>query len=128
MGYLDVSAAWRSRFDITRCVSYFFVFFLMIRRPPRSTLFPYTTLFRSRRKGLRQVVASPHYRLARIDIGVRVSGEPRSTLFVGFRHRRKLYSDRPTDLRNLDGFERLHAHSSWGFEPPLFPRKLGGAA
>src|SRR6267143_6208567 len=30
-------------------VSYFYFFFLMIRRPPRSTLFPYTTLFRSRR-------------------------------------------------------------------------------
>src|SRR2546429_3538979 len=28
------------------CFFYFF-FFLMIRRPPRSTLFPYTTLFRS---------------------------------------------------------------------------------
>src|SRR6266542_6257519 len=28
------------------CLLYFF-FFLMIRRPPRSTLFPYTTLFRS---------------------------------------------------------------------------------
>src|SRR3712207_7558940 len=27
---------------------HFFFFFLMIRRPPRSTLFPYTTLFRSR--------------------------------------------------------------------------------
>src|SRR5688572_33346002 len=27
--------------------SHFFFFFLMIRRPPRSTLFPYTTLFRS---------------------------------------------------------------------------------
>src|SRR2546425_2423380 len=27
----------------------FFFFFLMIRRPPRSTLFPYTTLFRSRK-------------------------------------------------------------------------------
>src|SRR5690242_21314823 len=27
---------------------YLFFFFLMIRRPPRSTLFPYTTLFRSR--------------------------------------------------------------------------------
>src|SRR5688572_32994867 len=26
---------------------FFFFFFLMIRRPPRSTLFPYTTLFRS---------------------------------------------------------------------------------
>src|SRR5205809_8042792 len=32
--------------DSTYMVAYFF-FFLMIRRPPRSTLFPYTTLFRS---------------------------------------------------------------------------------
>src|SRR3712207_7176959 len=29
------------------CVSFILFFFLMIRRPPRSTLFPYTTLFRS---------------------------------------------------------------------------------
>src|SRR5438034_7414697 len=29
-------------------VFFFYFFFLMIRRPPRSTLFPYTTLFRSR--------------------------------------------------------------------------------
>ena len=28
-------------------ISFMIVFFLMIRRPPRSTLFPYTTLFRS---------------------------------------------------------------------------------
>src|SRR5438067_10067929 len=27
---------------------YYIIFFLMIRQPPRSTLFPYTTLFRSR--------------------------------------------------------------------------------
>src|SRR2546425_113176 len=34
-----------------RVASWFFVFFfLMIRRPPRSTLFPYTTLFRSPRR------------------------------------------------------------------------------
>src|SRR3712207_7446225 len=32
-------------------------FFLMIRRPPRSTLFPYTTLFRSRGAGDRHLVA-----------------------------------------------------------------------
>src|SRR5437867_9373653 len=32
----------------------FFIFFLLPRRPPRSTLFPYTTLFRSR------VDADPH--------------------------------------------------------------------
>src|SRR2546430_7058690 len=31
---------------------FFFFFFLMIRRPPRSTLFPYTTLFRSLRAEL----------------------------------------------------------------------------
>src|SRR5687768_17943608 len=31
-----------------RCsISFIFFFFLMLRRPPRSTLFPYTTLFRS---------------------------------------------------------------------------------
>src|SRR4051812_49656667 len=34
----------------------FFFFFLMIRRPPRSTLFPYTTLFRSEDEPL-----CPHY-------------------------------------------------------------------
>src|SRR2546422_10696052 len=32
----------------------FFFFFLMIRRPPRSTLFPYTTLFRSQPRALSQ--------------------------------------------------------------------------
>src|SRR3712207_8670691 len=35
---------------------YVCVFFLMIRRPPRSTLFPYTTLFRSV-----AVLALPHF-------------------------------------------------------------------
>src|SRR5687767_15934773 len=36
-------------FDMLSC----FFFFLMIRRPPRSTLFPYTTLFRSEALGER---------------------------------------------------------------------------
>src|SRR5438132_11464811 len=31
-------------------VSYSLLFFLTLRRPPRSTLFPYTTLFRSRQR------------------------------------------------------------------------------
>src|SRR2546430_9700604 len=35
-----------------------FFFFLMIRRPPRSTLFPYTTLFRSPKMS---VASSGHY-------------------------------------------------------------------
>src|SRR5260370_34168784 len=34
-------------FYLSAAIFYFFFFFLMIRRPPRSTLFPYTTLFRS---------------------------------------------------------------------------------
>src|SRR2546430_3084950 len=43
------------------CSQILFFFFLMIRRPPRSTLFPYTTLFRSLqrdrpRRGLRRRV------------------------------------------------------------------------
>src|SRR2546430_8693073 len=35
-------------------------FFLMIRRPPRSTLFPYTTLFRSKTELRIPFVANPH--------------------------------------------------------------------
>src|SRR6266498_5566150 len=39
---------------------YFFFFFLMIRRPPRSTLFPYTTLFRSQ--------LAPHARQQLVEV------------------------------------------------------------
>src|SRR2546425_4984149 len=39
----------------------FFFFFLMIRRPPRSTLFPYTTLFRSGRARDRVANAAPDH-------------------------------------------------------------------
>src|SRR5688572_31459569 len=42
---------------------YLFFFFLMIRRPPRSTLFPYTTLFRSRKyrpQSFSEVVGQEH--------------------------------------------------------------------
>src|SRR6266511_5785646 len=43
---------------------FFFFFFLMIRRPPRSTLFPYTTLFRSLspRGGCEEACRSRHPR------------------------------------------------------------------
>src|SRR5256885_10989977 len=39
----------------------------MIRRPPRSTLFPYTTLFRSVRDRLDQRLREQHSRLGRVD-------------------------------------------------------------
>src|SRR6266446_10396209 len=50
---------------------FFYVFFfLMIRRPPRSTLFPYTTLFRSRAALLHLVLAHR----ARRRLGARRGG------------------------------------------------------
>src|SRR2546430_3563493 len=42
---ISIHFYYKNSYDQT---SYIFFFFLMIRRPPRSTLFPYTTLFRSR--------------------------------------------------------------------------------
>src|SRR3712207_7621970 len=53
--------------------SCFLFFFLMIRRPPRSTLFPYTTLFRSRGAG--QEVVGPVAPLPRARHGG--PGDPR---------------------------------------------------
>src|SRR5687768_18084999 len=46
---------------------FFSIFFLMIRRPPRSTLFPYTTLFRS--QGQVRVGAGRYFSCAQHDSG-----------------------------------------------------------
>src|SRR6266511_4139644 len=45
-----------------------FFFFLMIRRPPRSTLFPYTTLFRSRMHPACEAPDAPLHRRLRIAL------------------------------------------------------------
>src|ERR1022692_2601735 len=45
-GILSSSCRRRRRTKNCRCETGHYFFFLMIRRPPRSTLFPYTTLFR----------------------------------------------------------------------------------
>src|SRR5256885_17013857 len=61
---------------------YLFFFFLMIRRPPRSTLFPYTTLFRSRSSWLRTAPIRQRQRSRRscaADAGVRSSADRKST-------------------------------------------------
>src|SRR3712207_8652832 len=59
------------------------IFFLMIRRPPRSTLFPYTTLFRSHRDARRPAArvvrerdAAPVGRHARVGLVVGQVDEP----------------------------------------------------
>src|SRR5713101_8780294 len=60
-------------FSIYSCLLcfFFFFFFLMIRRPPRSTLFPYTTLFRSGEEGRRLALPVPQ--------AVRRAGQGRAT-------------------------------------------------
>src|SRR5687768_18124531 len=56
-------------------------FFLMIRRPPRSTLFPYTTLFRSHCVCAAPVAGSP--RSGEEDSGVVLSVAPVHTFALG---------------------------------------------
>src|SRR5216684_6351591 len=60
-----------SRFCFCVCLLLCFFFFLMIRRPPRSTLFPYTTLFRSLQRahplGPTVMLCAPMYALERSE-------------------------------------------------------------
>src|SRR3712207_8003860 len=55
-------------FTHSLCAALLFFFFLMIRRPPRSTLFPYTTLFRSQGPGRGDGDALGHRRDGRRDL------------------------------------------------------------
>src|SRR3712207_8553013 len=67
-----------------------FFFFLMIRRPPRSTLFPYTTLFRSRAQHRLEIAA-----VALVGAGV----EQRARV-------EEPADDRSVDLPQVDGADR----------------------
>src|SRR3712207_8022573 len=77
-------------------------FFLMIRRPPRSTLFPYTTLFRSPpRRGL-QRSALPR---ARRTGAAQPAAEPRPVPGPG-----PLSDPPPARVQELDRPPRVRAH------------------
>src|SRR3712207_7531193 len=52
---------------------YIVFFFLMIRRPPRSTLFPYTTLFRSVTKVATIGIVERHQRVGTEHVGNRIT-------------------------------------------------------
>src|SRR2546426_12035550 len=77
---------------------YLFFFFLMIRRPPRSTLFPYTTLFRSRSvRGASQAQADHQEHLLALFVledGIAVAG-PRRRKAPGTRVSQELFQDLP---------------------------------
>src|SRR5256885_11900835 len=58
----------------------FFFFFLMIRRPPRSTLFPYTTFFRSAiEAGPARDVEGHHHPVALLQRAHALAGDRKST-------------------------------------------------
>src|SRR3712207_7388838 len=85
------------------------VFFLMIRRPPRSTLFPYTTLFRSAAARSMLDRGEPYARLPyffsdQYDLGLEYAGlhAPSDRLVL-----RGRVEDRP-----LLGFRRSEEHTS----------------
>src|SRR5690348_17573181 len=69
-------------------------FFLMIRRPPRSTLFPYTTLFRS----LGRAGAAAVYRLPAGDYFLEHSNQPGTITVAGAEDRKstRLNSSHPS--------------------------------
>src|SRR5256886_15282403 len=96
----------------------------MIRRPPRSTLFPYTTLFRSRgeRRGL-QVLRRPHDRAPHVGRGAGVETEA----FLGLL---EIPADDVAELLQLDvhaGIERVevvHADQPRRHVPLVIAREL----
>src|SRR2546429_2400680 len=82
----------------------FLFFFLMIRRPPRSTLFPYTTLFRSRVDHERHVGADqPH------EDGEVAEEEPiDGALGEPGRHQRPVHGTRRSEEHTSELQSRLH--------------------
>src|SRR3712207_8764367 len=65
------------------CLLLFF-FFLMIRRPPRSTLFPYTTLFRSEITGeVLQTLSPREERVIRMRFGLGPAGQEHTLEEIG---------------------------------------------
>src|SRR6266511_3732113 len=117
------------------CFHFFFFFFLMIRRPPRSTLFPYTTLFRSRPQ---PPWWSSHWRprragvvgeLGEEQLGARREGGRAEVRPVHARARRRHARSRGGARRRVDrgGAGRSH-HRRVCLEPRLDRRGPAGGA
>src|SRR5256885_8033151 len=81
---------------------FIFFFFLMIRPPPRSPLFPYTTLSRSEREQSLRTAVEPQARLGRLDPAARAVEQLRAEALLERSH---LQADRrlrhPEPLRGL---------------------------
>src|SRR2546422_5843507 len=88
------------------------LFFLMIRRPPRSTLFPYTTLFRSPRSGkvgaLRRTRDAEHHRRATSEHSAPVHRQPRHRGAEGGRRRAQVAGRSRSEEHTSELQSRLH--------------------
>src|SRR5256885_11282808 len=71
---------------------YYFFFFLMIRRPPRSTLFPYTTLFRSLGNGTGSFGAATNFAVGSSPQSIAVGDNPTAKLVRSEEHTSELQS------------------------------------
>ena len=82
---------------------FFSVFFLMIRRPPRSTLFPYTTLFRSMRGSL-FAASSDETKQVLTGVHLSISGEGLEFAATDGHRLAVVKTDMPEDAE-LEAFE-----------------------
>src|ERR1035441_11127503 len=106
----------------------FFFFFLMIRRPPRSTLFPYTTLFRSDVISLKKLIEANQEELLRGTLrayraaleamgysGVQACPPAGAQLQLGLWSLQRQLADQATSQLMQDTEERVAAElQQWG--------------
>src|SRR5574337_1316631 len=95
------------------------IFFLMIRRPPRSTLFPYTTLFRSTIKAsavaLKLERDGKEYNLNLIDRkSTRLNSSHHSTSYAVFCLKKKKDTKPTSSIRGARGVRRCSNRSCGG--------------
>src|SRR5438034_6625442 len=77
----------------------------MIRRPPRSTLFPYTTLFRSERRGDEEAGAAQRARIGGKDVDEHRRGDEHAHQMVRRRERQEIHD------RSEEHTSELQSHS-----------------
>src|SRR6266576_4319821 len=96
------------------------VFFLIIRRPPRSTLFPYTTLFRSRRVEMLGESAhagecSPQTQRGRDRKSTRLKSSHVASSYAVFCLKKKKHNEHPLgeDALRIYGIELMKDLDVW---------------
>src|SRR6266498_5426230 len=107
--------------------SIFFFFFLMIRRPPRSTLFPYTTLFRSPDAPLARITLEPVRDLVVLKEQRDRTGLRQALLRLRRRERRRDCRRGEREQNDRDGDEPQDARQRFlRKDQSLLPMKFAG--